>query len=241
MRQLCLILSVVLIAGIISSTRAQEPEPAKPASRTVRQIDGWTVRVDDRLLSGTEEELGKRAMALLTARLAEIRLVMAADRVAALQKVTIVLDLTHGTLKSMQYHPSQEWLVQHGFAADLAKCVHIPLAAQFASARHNHVQPWCVLHELAHAYHDQVLEFDNVNVKEVWQRYVDSGHGVRVLFVEGSQVRHYAMTNEREFFAEMTESYFGTNDFYPFVHGELKQAEPETFALLKEIWEGPMK
>jgi len=29
-----------------------------------------------------------------------------------------------------------------------------------------------------------------------------------------------------EFFAEMTEAYFGSNDFYPFVIGELKQAKP---------------
>lgn len=35
------------------------------------------------------------------------------------------------------------------------------------------------------------------------------------------------------------ECYFGSNDFYPFVTGELKQAEPEIFALLAEIW-GPL-
>ena len=29
-----------------------------------------------------------------------------------------------------------------------------------------------------------------------------------------------------EFFAEMTEAYFGSNDFYPFVTSELKQAKP---------------
>ena len=42
-----------------------------------------------------------------------------------------------------------------------------------------------------------------------------------------------------EFFAEMTEAYFGSNDFYPFVTSELKQAEPETFALIAKIW-GPL-
>jgi hypothetical protein len=50
------------------------------------------------------------------------------------------------------------------------------------------------------------------------------------------------LTNHKEFFAEMTEAYFGTNDFFPFVNGELKQAEPEVFALLRDIWgEVPMK
>ena len=47
------------------------------------------------------------------------------------------------------------------------------------------------------------------------------------------------MTTKLVLLAEMTECYFGSNDFYPFVTGELKQAEPETFALLADIW-GPL-
>ena len=39
-------------------------------------------------------------------------------------------------------------------------------------------------------------------------------------------------------FAEMTEAYFGVNDFVPFVHGHLKHGEPEVFKLMREIW-GP--
>jgi hypothetical protein len=50
---------------------------------------------------------------------------------------------------------------------------------------------------------------------------------------------HYGLTDQKEFFSEMTESYFGSNDFYPFVAGELKQAEPEVVALLEDIW-GPL-
>jgi len=37
----------------------------------------------------------------------------------------------------------------------------------------------------------------------------------------------------------MTECYLGSNDFYPFVTGELNQAEPEIFALLADLW-GPL-
>lgn len=236
MRFLMQVILLLAAAGAGAQDKTTPPEAAKPAGRVLRQIEGWTVRVDERLLAGTDEELGRRALALLTAKLADIRSVMAGDRVTALQRVPIVLDLTHGSLTSMQYHPSAGWLKDNGFSPELAKCVHIPVAARFASARHNHIQPWCVLHELAHAYHDQVLGFEMPRVKEVWQRYVDSGNGVRALHVDGRTVRHYAMTNQKEFFAEMTEAYFGTNDFFPFVHGELKQAEPETFALLREIW-----
>jgi hypothetical protein len=222
------------VAGALSGN--DKEEPAKPNSRTSREIEGWTVRIDDRLLAGADEALGKRTIALLTAKLADINSAVPAARVGELKRVPIVLDLTHGTLTSMQYHPSAAWLEEHGFSRELEKVVHIPVAARFANARHNHIQPWCVLHELAHAFHDQVLGFENPRVKDVWQHYVGSGHGEKALHVDGRTVGHYAMTNQKEFFAEMTEAYFGTNDFFPFVHGELKQSEPETYSLMREVW-----
>ncbi|QIF03984.1 metallopeptidase [Roseimicrobium sp. ORNL1] len=233
-----------LLSGFLYSENGKPAETAtpiaeKPASRTARSIEGWTVRVDDRLLAPAHAELGTRALELLRAKLTDISTVMAPEPLAKCRKVVIVLDLSHGKLTSMQYHPSVDWLKENGYAEDLAKCVHIPVAEKFADARHNFIQPWCVLHELSHAYHDQVLGFENPRVKQVWDKYVAAERGARVLKIDGAKVRHYAMTNHKEFFAEMSEAYFGTNDFSPFVHGELKESEPETFTLLREIW-GPV-
>ena len=39
-----------------------------------------------------------------------------------------------------------------------------------------------------------------------------------------------------EYFAESTEAFFGTNDFYPFVRAELKQHDPKMFDLLWKLW-----
>ena len=100
----------------------------------------------------------------------------------------------------------------------------------------NHRMPWVVLHELSHAYHDQVLGFDDARVEALWKKFRDSGKYQSVLTSPGYMREHYGLTNAKEFFAEMTEAYFGSNDFYPFVTGELKQAEPEVFKLLEEIW-----
>lgn len=211
-----------------------------PRQHIARALLGWQVQVDVRLLSGGGVDAGNAALVLLEAKLRDISTLLPQDRVEQLRKVPIWLDLDHGELTSMQYHPSADWLEDHGYSRALAKAVHIPVAAVFLDAKHQHVQPWCVLHELAHAYHDQVLGFADARVLAAFQRYAQSGRGKRVLHVDGRMVRHYAMTNEKEFFAEMTEAYFGTNDFFPFVFGELKQAEPEIFTLLREIW-GPTR
>ena len=34
----------------------------------------------------------------------------------------------------------------------------------------------------------------------------------------------------------MTEAFFGTNDFYPFVRAELQAHDPTMFDLLCEVW-----
>jgi hypothetical protein len=216
-------------------------DPPKPTSHTVRKLEGWTVRVDDRLLKAPDDKLGTRALRFLENKLADIKAVVPEDRLKKLQSFTIVLDLTHGKLTAMQYHPSAGWLKANGYSTELAKCVHIPRAADLPTRRNINEQPWVVLHELAHAYHDQVLGFDNPRIRDAYERYKKSGRGEKVLLYNGKRVRHYALTNRMEFFAEMTEAYFGVNDFFPFNRAELREAEPEIFALLRDVWEPPAK
>jgi hypothetical protein len=215
--------------------------PSKPTAHTVRKLEGWTIRVDDRLLRPPHTQLGKRALRFLENKLADIKAVVPEDRLKKLQAVIIVLDLTHGQLGPMQYHPSAGWLRAHGYAAKLAKCVHIPRAADLPTQRNIREQPWVILHELAHAYHDQVLGFEEPRIKAAYAAYRKSGHGEKALRHDGQRVRHYALTNQMEFFAEMTEAYFGVNDFFPFNRAELKEAEPAIHALLRDIWEAPPK
>ena len=213
---------------------------SQPASRSIQEIEGWKVRVDDRLLGNAPDAaLGTRALRFLEAKLVEIKAVVPAKRLEELQAVTIVLDLNCGKLASMQYHPSADWLKSNGYPEDLAKCVHLPRAKDLPTRRNINEQPWVILHELAHAFHDQKLSFDEPRIKAAHERFKLSGHGDATLLYNGKRVKHYALTNQMEFFAEMTEAFFGVNDFFPFNRAELQEAEPELFQLLTEIWNPP--
>jgi hypothetical protein len=207
-----------------------------PTKHTLRDLEGWSVRVDDRLFARDHSAIGERAVKLLSARLIAITAVVPEPALSKLRAVGIVLDLNHGQLTSAQYHPSAAWLVENGYSKSLEKCVHIPDAGRFLSPYENHRMPWVVLHELAHAYHDQCLGFTNDRIMVVWKNFCDSGKYQSVLTSPGHHREHYGLTNPKEFFAEMTEAYFGSNDFYPFVTGELREAEPEAFALMQEMW-----
>lgn len=227
---------LVLLTGNVSLLAEETPISV---SRTERKIEGWTVRVDDRLLAPPNEELGARSLRFLEGKFSDIRAVVAAEPLARLQTVPVVLDLDHGKLKTMQYHPSAGWLKGNGYSTNLAKCVHVPVASHLATARNINEQPWVILHELAHAYHDRELGFEEPRILKAWEAFKQSGSGDKALLYDGRRVKHYGLTNQKEFFAEMTEAYFGVNDFFPFNRAELITAEPELFELLKSIW-GPV-
>ena len=217
------------------------PKPTQPASRSRRTIEGFSILVDNCLLpGGADEALGREALAFLTAKLTEIRIVLPKEKVDVLRKVTIVLDKECGTLGSMQYHPSADWLADNGYPRSLEKCVHLPRARDVATRRNINEQPWVILHELAHAYHDQVLGFDEPRVLAAWEDFRASGKGDEALLYDGSRVKHYGLTDQKEFFAEMTEAYFGSNDFHPFNRAQLKTEFPKLYELLAEIW-GPLR
>jgi uncharacterized protein YcnI len=232
------LLSFFIFAAAVIADE-EKPEPDKPISHTIRNIEGWTVEIDDRLLE-QNKELGELSLRLLSNQLFQIAFLLPKPKVEQLRTVKIRLDLTHGKLTSAQYHPSRGWLRQNGYAESLAKCVHLPDAANFASKNIHRVQPWMILHELAHAYHDQFVEggFENPAIKAAWQKIIDEGKYTKTLHIDGHETKHYALTDHKEFFAEFTESFFGMNDFFPFNRGELKKDAPEIETLMRNIWLG---
>jgi hypothetical protein len=239
-RPLIASICVITFIGTSSAQKDKEkPEPAKPTAHTEKDIEGWKVHVDDRLLADENKEIYAHVSRILANRLYDMKQFVPKDKVTRLQKVPIWLDLSHGKLKPAQYHPSAGWLKGNGYDETMVKCVHIPVAAEFASARHQSVQPWSILHELAHAYHDQVLKFDNAEVKAVYEKFKAKEKYKNILHIDGRTTSHYGLTTPMEFFAEFTESYFAVNDFFPFNRAELKTEEPEIYELMSKIW-GPV-
>ena len=187
---------VLLTLGLLflGNHAARAADDNKPTSHTKRNVEGWTVRVDDRLLQPENKEKLDRAIHFLEAKLVDIKIVVPEDKVKKLQTVNIVLDLTHGKLSSMQYHPGAGWLTSNGYSADLVKCVHLPRIDDLVTKRNTNEQPWVILHELAHAYHDQFLGFDEPRIKDAYENYKKSGKGDMTLLYNGKRVKHYAVS-----------------------------------------------
>lgn len=229
----------------IMERRKRERAAAKevPAVRfdpVKRDVEGWTVHVDPALLDGPHKEEGGRALTMLANHLQRIKILVPAEPLKKMQTLEIWMEHDHPKLKSMQYHPSREWLVNNGHDPRLAKKVHITQARELLSRGQMLKHPAVVLHELAHAYHDQVLSFDQPEIIEVFKKAKAAGSYEKVLLYTGEKVKHYALTDHKEYFAEGTEAYFYRNDFYPFVRAELKEHDPAFHDLLVKIW-GPAR
>jgi hypothetical protein len=148
--------------------------------------------------------------------------------------VPIWLGVDDGHAPCSEYHPSRDWLKEHGYNPDKAKCVEIGNAQRFLDWSIG--QPAMVVHELSHAYHDRVLGYKHEKIKAAYQHALESKIYESVLRNNGKKERAYALNNEQEYFAETSEAFFGTNDFFPFVRIELKNHDPEMYKVLKQAW-----
>ena len=206
----------------------------------VQQIEGWTVHVEPALLEGEHSEAGAAALKMLANHLQRIAILLPEAQLAKMQKCEIWIERKHPKLGAMQYHPSVGWLKSNGHDPRLAKKVHITRASSLLSRQQLLKHPAVILHELAHAYHDQYLSFDNPKIIAAYKKAKEAGIYEKSLLYTGKKVRHYGLSNHKEYFAEGTEAYFYKNDFYPFVRAELKEHDPTLHDLLAEIW-GPLK
>jgi hypothetical protein len=232
--------------GIASADTRTNAGPALAATGTARDpgdttttVEGWTVRVRGSLWRD-QREATQTALALLAKQLAEIGRVVPAPALARLREVPLWMSPEYpGIPPKAEYHPGREWLLANHRDPAMAKGIEFTNVRDFAAETDR--MPNFALHELAHAYHDRVLGFDHAGIRAAYENARASGRYDRVERWSGTGrpktfERAYAMTNEREYFAESTEAYFSRNDFYPFTRVELQSHDPAMAGLLPTLW-----
>ena len=221
-------------------SRAPEDEAKAFYDPVFTDIEGWTIAVDPKLMEDEHETTRDEAFKALANHLQRVKYLMPEERLSEMQELGIWLDLDHPKLSGMQYHPSRGWLVSNGHDPRLEKYVHLARAKELTEPYMWAKHPYVILHELAHSYHDQVLGFEDPAILDAYNRSKEDGIYEEVLLHTGKQVRHYGLNDQKEYFAEATEAYFGVNDFYPFVRAELQEHDPVMYAVLQGVW-GPIE
>jgi hypothetical protein len=209
------------------------------ATTETRKIQGWTVNISETLREKDPIALDM-ALKLLETQLKTIWRVVPKRPLAHLLKVTLWLSPEYpNTPARAEYHPGAGWLKENGRDVAMVKSVEFTNVRIFPAETRR--MPLFALHELAHAYHDQVLGNTEPRLIAAYEHAKASGNYDRVerQDSEGRKRldRAYALTSVQEYFAEGTEAFFGQNDFYPFDKKQLKTHDPELFSLLQKIWQ----
>ncbi|MEM1100725.1 MAG: hypothetical protein AAGH73_04250 [Pseudomonadota bacterium] len=196
-----------------------------------RGRNGWMLRVAPEIAERPEVYRGM--LAFLADRLDAVERAVPAEAAATLKDTVIWLEWAPpGSSGRSVYHVSAGWLSRNGFNPEKAGGIEITqrLAERAEAA------PWALFHELAHAYQYAVHGRDAPELIAAHARAEASGLYDDVARTFGSRARAYALENPREFFAEMSEAFFGRNDYAPFDRAALRALDPETHDLIARLW-----
>jgi hypothetical protein len=221
-------------AESLSHARGDEPRYDPIEMYAEQAVEGWKVLVNRALLADDRQALRERTIKVLAEHLFRISRVVPTVSLEKLREVPIWIEQAHPRHPCLCYHASPDWLREHDMNPQKAGAVEIANCANFLTWTIN--QPWMVLHELAHAFHHRVVGHNHAELKMAYRQALESKAYDSVLHIRGERRRHYALNNDQEYFAEATEAYFGTNDFYPFVRAELKQHDPQVYQLIERLW-----
>jgi dipeptidyl-peptidase-4 len=214
----------------------QDEDPGHP-DHVRLAVQGWTVHLN-RALWERDPGAVTKMLRLLDGQLKRVTTQVPAPALVRLRAVPIWINPPYpDTRPTAEYHPNPAWLKAHGRDPALAKAIELTNTAIFPAE--NRRMPSLLLHELAHAYHDQVLGFDDPDLRAAYEQARQSGRYDHVKRFTGKTLvtdRAYALTNPKEYFAELSEAFFGRNDFAPFDREELRRMDPEGFAVVARKW-----
>lgn len=205
-------------------------------------IEGWRVLISQKLFE-TKREKTAKALVILKEQLVDLSRRVPPQAVHHLRKIPLWFSPVYEDFGSRaEYHPDRSWLLEQKRNPLMAKGVEFSMVDEMTEEIRR--MPLLTLHELAHGYHDQIFGFDDPAIKATFERARDAKIYDAVKRTRGipgqshTTEKAYAMSNQMEYFSEVTEAYFGRNDWYPFNYIELKTHDPAALPMLKKAWGG---
>ena len=199
-----------------------------------RTVRGWKLKVHQKLEIELPEKTAE-AVRLLDEQLAFIEQHVPPKAVDQLRQVPLWFSPRYPDAPpKAEYHVSPAWLRAHRRPVEMAKSIEFTNIPIFEKEVER--MPVWVLHELAHAYHDRVLGWNHAAILACYEEAMRQKLYDRVMRSNGRLVRAYAATNAHEYFAELTEAFFGVNDFFPFDRRQLCRFDPKMWNVLIDVW-----
>ncbi len=247
----CLVATLTLAIPLAAQTPklpAKSPPPAlqekpklKVADYRTYTVQGFTVLIHDEVFGAAAAKFERPPLEVLDAELATVVKVVNAKSAVALRSLVIWAEWEEtaglengrsGTAVAVYRSGSPEAMAAgglHPLKANTVDVLNMKALTQEHQPKRDSGR--CVLlHEFAHAVHNQVIGRDSPQVKAAYAQAME-----RKLY---DAKTHYAATSSAEFFAELTCCYLDKLHYYPNTRADLKKHDPATFKLMEAVWSG---
>jgi hypothetical protein len=224
-------LAALLVAP--ADARAQNRNYDPQSVYQEQLVHGFTVLVSPQVMAQARAAADVRAE--LARQFAEVVEVVPPPAISALRKVKIWVEWSRRPDAGAEFHVSRGWLEKNGYNPAKASGIEISNSLNFLQWSRAE-QPCMVLHELAHAYHFLVLGQRHPEIVAAYKQAAASRSYESVDYFGGGKRRAYALFDEKEYFAELSEAYFGRNDYYPFTRADLQRHDPMGHELVQRLW-----
>ncbi|MFN2644924.1 MAG: hypothetical protein ABR570_08035 [Burkholderiales bacterium] len=226
---------MVIYVPDVAQLTVLDPLPAftPTAAYQPMEIGGFTVLVHPQVLQ--DRFAASQAFAELESQMAAIAAALPAPVLAKLREARIWLESRQREDTAAQFHPARAWLLSHGYNPEKAGDVEICHVRNWVTWSRLE-QPSSLLHELAHAYHFRMLGENDPVIRNAYEHAMAARLYDAVPYAGGGRRQAHAAKNAAEYFAELSEAYFGRNDYYPFTRAELLRYDPIGYRMVKELW-----
>ena len=222
-------LTIALFSGFSTTASAAD----KDIAYHKMQLEGWTVYIEQKLVNDNDKRVFP-ALKILSNKLSETKKLLPSQHLPSLIQVPIWISENTGGLAEFYFFDGRVYRNER----NPKKIGGIEIQNIDLFLSNIDVIPMLLIHELAHAYH-------KLNYKKLDKKIMDAFRNARweKLYKDvrlGRSLHRenlYASTSPFEYFAELSEAYFGYSNMFPHTREELKKHDPVGYKMVEEAWE----
>ncbi len=213
---------------------------SSPKREYLKENGEWTIYYEKSMLQGNPK-LTKRSLQKLTNKLQDVKAALPSYSLDKLKQIKIFLmwgeASPQGGLKSgMRFvrkgesksrkHYDTRW--EYGIVIYSAE--NLMYLDSLWSKK-------ALMHEFAHAWHILNWPEKHPQITKPWNNAKSQQLYKKVKDYKGrTKDKAYALTNQLEYFAELSAIYFVGGDYFPFNRSGLKDYDPNGFYMIEELW-----